>query len=323
MDIERPILLKLYDIMVTIRTFEERFIQEFKAGKPVSMGHSSAGQEAVPAGVCAHLNQDDYVASTHRGHGHCIAKGVDPVAMMAELYGKATGSNKGKGGSMHIADVSKGMLGANGIVGSNLPLATGAALTAKVKGTRQVSVSFFGDGASNQGAFHEALNLAAIWKLPVIFVCENNLYAQATPAEYAVSVGNIADRALAYGIPGVVVDGQDAFDVYRAAGEAIERARAGEGPSLLECKTYRYYGHWTGDDDSTYRTREEVEYYRSKDCIESFKRRVVDQGLVSLEELEEVEQKAQVLIEEAVRKAEADPLPSLEELETDVYASYK
>jgi len=322
MDISRDTLLGLYRVMVTIRAFEERFAAENAAGKPIGGGHSSAGQEAVPAGVCAHLGDRDYVASTHRGHGHCIAKGVDPKQMMAELYGRVTGTNKGKGGSMHIADVSKGMLGANGVVGSNLPLAVGAGLTAKLLGTGGVSISFFGDGASNQGTFHESLNLAAIWKLPVVFVCENNLYAESTPVEYAVPVKDIADRAVAYNIPGLVVDGQDVFAVYEAAGEAISRARAGDGPTLLECKTYRYGGHFLADDHLRYRTQQEVERYRSRDCITGFRTRVLKEGLLTEADLDEIDGQVATLMDEAVVFAESSPFPELDELTQDVYVSW-
>jgi pyruvate dehydrogenase E1 component alpha subunit len=322
MEIDKATLLKLYETMVLIRTFEDRFAQEQQAGKPVSMGHSSAGQEAVPAGVCAHLTERDYVGSTHRGHGHCIAKGVEVKGMMAELFGKATGICKGKGGSMHIADVSRGMLGANGVVGSNLPVAAGAALTAQLKGTGGVAVAFFGDGASNQGAFHEALNLAAIWKLPAIYVCENNLYAESTPVEYAVAVKDIAGRAAAYDIPGVVVDGQDVIAVYEAAADAVRRARAGEGPTLLECKTYRYGGHFIADNHLRYRKQEEVDYYKSRDCILRFKERVLPVGTISANELSAIDARCAQLVDEAVRFAEESPYPEPGELLTDVYVNY-
>ncbi len=229
MELSREKLLWMYERMRLIRDFEDRIAGLFAAGELPGFLHFYAGEEAVAVGVCAHLNPDDFITSTHRGHGHCIAKGVDVNQMMAELYGRATGACKGKGGSMHIADVDKGMLGANGIVGGGAPLAAGAGLTAKYNKRGQVAVCFFGDGANNQGAFHEAANLAAIWKLPVIFVCENNGYAEATPVNYATSVQDIAARASAYNIPGLVVDGQDVFAVYEAAGEAVRRARAGEG----------------------------------------------------------------------------------------------
>jgi pyruvate dehydrogenase E1 component alpha subunit len=322
MELDRATLLKLYETMVLIRTFEDRFTLEQSAGKPVSMGHSSAGQEAVPAGVCAQLTERDYVGSTHRGHGHCIAKNVEVKGMMAELWGKATGTCKGKGGSMHIADVERGMLGANGVVGSNLPIVAGAALSAKLRGTGGVAVAFFGDGASNQGTFHEALNLAAIWKLPAIFVCENNLYAESTPVEYAVAVPDIAARAAAYDIPGVVVDGQDVFAVYEATADAIRRAREGEGPSLLECKTYRYGGHYLADNHLRYRTQEEVDRYKARDCIVRFKERILPVGTITAADLEEVDRRCADLVDDAVRFAEESPYPDPSALLTDVYVRY-
>ncbi len=319
---ERATLLWLFRTMATIRAFEERHMQEVNAGKPIGGGHSSIGEEAVPSGVCAHLTDRDFVASTHRGHGHCIAKGVDVKGMMAELFGRSNGVCRGKGGSMHIADVSKGMLGANGVVGSNLPLATGAGLTAKLRGQGQVSVSFFGDGASNQGTFHESLNLAAIWKLPVIYVCENNLYAESTPVEYSTSVKDIARRAAGYDIPGVIADGMDVLDVYEKAGQAVERARRGEGPTLLECKTYRYFGHFLADDPHRYRTKEEEDGYRARDAIASFKKRAIEGKWLTAQELEAEEKRAYSLMDEAVRFAEDSPPPSLDDLLTDVYVSY-
>ncbi len=242
--------------------------------------------------------------------------------MTAELYGKATGSCKGKGGSMHIADVDKGMLGANGIVGAGGPLACGSALMAKVKGTDQVTVCFFGDGAAEQGTMHEAMNLAAIWKLPVIFVCENNGYAQSTPAHYHASVKDISDRATAYAIPGFTVDGTDLFAVYEAAGEAIARARRGEGPTLLECKAFRYYGHFEGDNLS-YKTEAEKAKYQERDPLEKFKQRVTERGLVSAAELAAIDAKAEQAVKEAVAFAEASPYPGLSEVLTDVYVSYR
>ena len=245
-----------YERMVLIRTFEDKIHQLIPQHRLPGFAHLSAGQEAVPVGVCAHLDDKDFITSTHRGHGHCIAKGVDVGAMMAELYGKSTGTSKGKGGSFHMGDLNRGMLGTNGIVGAGLPLACGPALVAKVKGTRQVAASFFGEGAANQGAFHEAINLAAVWNLPVLFICENNLYSEATPAEYTIKIENIAQRADAYGIPGVVADGMDFFDVYEKVLQAVQRAREGEGPTLLEAKTYRYFGHYEGD-PMKYRAREE------------------------------------------------------------------
>jgi pyruvate dehydrogenase E1 component alpha subunit len=307
--------------MVLIRTFEDKLHQLIPQHRLPGFAHLSAGQEAVAVGVCAHLDDQDFITSTHRGHGHCIAKGVDVSGMMAELYGKSTGTSKGKGGSFHIADLDRGMLGTNGIVGAGLPLACGPALVAKVKGTRHVSASFFGEGATNQGAFHEALNLAAVWKLPVLFVCENNLYSEATPVEYAIKIKNVADRADAYGIPGVIVDGMDFFDVYEKVLQAVERARSGQGPTLLEAKTYRYFGHYEGD-AMKYRAREEEQAYRDRDPITGFKRRVLTEGLLTAADCETIEQKAVVTVEIAVKAAEQAPLPSPEECLTDVYVTY-
>ena len=262
-ELNKDTLLWMYETMVTIRRFEEQARREADAGKLRGM-HSSIGQEAVPTGICAHLRDDDYVLGTHRSHHHCIAKGLDLSEMMAELLGKSTGTNRGKGGTMHIADINKGMLGANGVVGSNIPVATGVALSASVRGTDQVSVVFFGDGASSQGVLHESMNLASIWKLPVLFVCENNRYAEATPFEYAVAGGSISNRAPGYDIPGIVVDGQSAIDMFEVGKEAVARARAGEGPTLIEAQTYRYHGHFGADDPLGYRTQEEEDYYEAR-----------------------------------------------------------
>ncbi|MBI4496508.1 MAG: thiamine pyrophosphate-dependent dehydrogenase E1 component subunit alpha [Chloroflexi bacterium] len=318
----RDLLRLLYERMALIRTFEERFRSLVEAGRPLGSGHLYAGQEAVAVGVCANLRDQDWIASTHRGHGHCIAKGVTPRLMMAELYGKTAGANQGKGGSMHITDMSKGMLGVNPIVGGGIPHAVGAALSARVRGTDQVAVTFFGDGASNQGTFHESINLAAIWKLPCIFVCENNHYAESTPVEYAVSVPDIATRAQGYGIPGVAVDGQDVFAVYEAVREAVERARSGGGPTLIEAKTYRYYGHFLGDNPLRYRTPEEETSYRDRDCIRRFRERVLQEGTMTQQELDAIDAQAEASIEEAVQFAEETPLPDLSDLYTDVYGSY-
>src|ERR671937_3144098 len=241
--------LRLYRTMQTIRTFEKRVAREFRSGEIPGFVHMYVGEEAIAAGVCACLNDDDYVTSTHRGHGHCIAKGCDLDRMMAEIYGRETGLCKGRGGSMHIADFGRGMLGANAIVGGGIALATGAALAARVRGSDQVAVAFFGDGAVNQGVFHESLNLAAIWKLPVLYVCENNGFAESTPAAYATSVPDVAVRAGAYGIAQAIVDTCDVLAVYEAAREAVERARGGGGATLLEMKTYRFHGHFEGDPD--------------------------------------------------------------------------
>jgi TPP-dependent pyruvate/acetoin dehydrogenase alpha subunit len=321
-EISKEKLLWIYERMRLIREFENRAAAEFAAGRIPGFVHLYAGEEAIAVGVCAHLSDRDYITSTHRGHGHCIAKGVELNAMTAELFGKATGSCKGKGGSMHIADVDKGMLGANGIVGAGGPLACGSGLSAKAKGTNQVTICFFGDGASEQGTMHESMNLAAIWKLPVVFVCENNGYAQSTPARYHCSAKDIADRAIGYNMPGFSVDGTDLFAVYEAAGEAIARARRGEGPSLIEYKTFRYFGHFQGDNLS-YRTPEENAKNAARDPIEHFKKAVLARGLVTEEELAEIDTRAGQAIEEAHRFADASPYPVLEELSTDVYVSYR
>ena len=310
----------MYEKLVTIRRFEEQAKRESDAGKLRGM-HSSVGQEAVPTGICAHLTDDDYIIGTHRSHHHCIAKGVDLKLMMAELMGKATGTNKGKGGTMHIADIEKGMLGANGVVGSSIPVAVGAALSAKLQDTDRVSVAFFGDGATNQGALHEAMNLAGIWKLPAIFVCENNRYAESTPVEYAVAGGSVANRAAGYGMPGVVADGQDVLDVYEAGGEAVRRARAGEGPTLIEAQTYRYGGHFGADDPLTYRSKEEEAYYHDRDCIIRMKSHLVDNELASDEDLQAMEERVLQAVAEAAKFADESPSPLPEELYTDVYWS--
>ena len=322
MDIPKDKLLWVYERMQLIRMFETRVSTEFGKGKIPGFVHLYAGEEAIAVGICAHLTDADYMTSTHRGHGHCIAKGVDVRSMMAELFGKATGICKGKGGSMHIADMDKGMLGANGIVGGGPPLACGSGLTAKTNGTDQVTICFFGDGASEQGTLHESLNLAAIWKLPVIFVAENNGYAEATPSHYHCSVENIADRAAAYNMPGVTIDGNDLAAVYESAHEAVARARAGQGPSLLECKTYRHFGHFEGD-AQTYKIAAENDKYRTElDPIKLFKEAVLARGLVSEDELGGIDERVNAAIDGAVTFAEDSPFPEVQETFTDVYVNY-
>lgn len=315
-------LLAAYRSMRTIREFEERLHVEFATGEIPGFVHLYAGEEASAVGTMSHLNDKDYVATTHRGHGHCIAKGVDVREMMAEIYGRATGSCRGKGGSMHIADLSKGMLGANGIVGAGGPLTCGAALAAKHKKTGGVGVCFFGDGASNQGVIFESMNLASVWRLPVIFVAENNGYAEATSSTWSVAADNIADRANGFGMPGVIVDGFDFFAVYEALGEAIARARNGGGPTLVEMKLSRYFGHFEGD-AQTYRAPGEVQKLREeKDCLKRFEERVVRAELASTNDLRKVDTEVKALIDDAVAKAKAAPLPAPEALLTDVYVSY-
>lgn len=315
-------LLHAYRVMRTIRAFEERLHVEFATGEIPGFVHLYAGEEASAAGVMAHLDDEDCIASTHRGHGHCIAKGVDVYGMMAEIYGKKTGVCHGKGGSMHIADLSKGMLGANGIVGAGAPLAAGAALAAKLKGNRAVAVAFFGDGGSNEGAVFEAMNLASVWNLPCIFVAENNGYAEATASNWSVACDHIADRAAGFGMPGVTVDGFDFFAVHEAAGAAIERARAGEGPSLIEVKLTRYYGHFEGD-AQTYRAPDEVRHYReTRDCLMQFRERTTRAGLLQASALDTIDAEVEACIDEAVVRAKADPKPSPADLLSDVYVAY-
>lgn len=317
----RERLLWMYDRMTLIREFEERLKWLVETGVPVGAVHYYTGQEACAVGVCAALETTDWIASTHRGHGHCIAKGVEVHRMMAELYGKVTGTNKGKGGSMHITDVRVGMLGVNPIVGMGATHAVGAALSAKVRRTSQVAVAFFGEGAASSGAVHEAMNLAAIWTLPVVFVCENNRYSQSTPVEYAVADPEIANRAAAYRMPGVTADGQDVIAVWAAATAAVNRARSGGGPSLIECKTYRYYGHHQGDDTRRYRTKEEEDLARQRDCIKRFREQVLENSSLYPEELVALEKKNKEKIDRAVIFAEQSPLPEPSELYTDVFVT--
>jgi pyruvate dehydrogenase E1 component alpha subunit len=320
--LSKPELLAAYRTMRTIREFEERVHVEFAKGDIPGFVHLYAGEEAAATGIMMHLNDNDRIASTHRGHGHCIAKGVDVREMMAEIYGKKTGACRGKGGSMHIADLSKGMMGANGILGAGAPLACGAALAAKFRGDGGVGISFVGDGASNQGMFLESLNLAAVWNLPVVFVVENNGYAESTSVEWAVACDSYVDRAAGFGLPGVTIDGTDFFAVYEAAGEIIRRAREGGGPALLECSMVRFYGHFEGD-AQTYRAPGEVEDLRAhRDCIKTFAERVIEAGVITRAELDAIDREVLDLIEDAVRAAKAAPLPSAADLLGDVYVSY-
>jgi TPP-dependent pyruvate/acetoin dehydrogenase alpha subunit len=315
-------LIAAYRTMRTIREFEERLHVEFATGDIPGFVHLYAGEEAIAAGVCTHLNDDDLVASTHRGHGHAIAKGCDVKAMLLEIFGRADGLCRGKGGSMHIADIDRGMLGANGIVGGGPPMICGVGLSAKVRGTEQVGVAFVGDGGSNQGTFLESLNLSSVWELPCVFVVENNGYAEATPSMYHLGQPDIAKRADGFGLPGVVVDGHDFFAVYEAAGEAISRARAGGGPSLLECKVNRYYGHEEGD-SQLYRRPNEVEEIRAtRDCLDQMVSRLTARDEVTEAELAQIDADVRTLIDEAVDGARAGGMPEAAELLTDVYVSY-
>jgi pyruvate dehydrogenase E1 component alpha subunit len=306
--------------MILIRTFEEKVEQLFQQGKIHGTMHLCIGQEATAVGVCSLLSDTDKIISNHRGHGHCIAKGTDVDRMMAELLGRATGYCKGKGGSMHIADLDKGNLGANGIVAGGLPIGVGAALTSKMKDLGYVVVCFFGDGATNEGAFHESLNLASIWDLPVIFFCENNKYAMSGSVEEMINIENIADRATSYGIHGVTIDGNNLFEVIDATKEAVQRARNGEGPTLIEAKTYRWKGH-SRSDARKYRTREEEADWRTKkDPIALLVTQLKEDGILTDKKLEDLYSKAKKEIEDAAEFAENSPMPSLETLEEDVFA---
>jgi TPP-dependent pyruvate/acetoin dehydrogenase alpha subunit len=314
-------LLTAYRTMRTIRDFEERVHEEFAGGDIPGFVHLYAGEEASAVGICSHLTEADAIASTHRGHGHCIAKGVEINGMMAEIYGRSTGSCKGKGGSMHIADLSKGMLGANGIVGGGPPLICGRALASKHKADGSVAVAFFGDGASNQGTTLESLNLASIWNLPVIFVAENNGYAESTSSTWSVATDDIADRAAAFGMPGVIVDGFDFFAVHEAAGEAVARAREGGGPTLIEVKFTRYFGHFEGD-QQLYRADEVRNARENLDCLKRFRARVTESGQVTDAQLDQVDSEVAAAVEASVVAAKAAPKPGPEDLLTDVYVSY-
>lgn len=311
----------MYKTMEDIRNFEDNVKRFFSQGLIPGFVHLYAGEEAIATGICAHLTDDDYITSTHRGHGHCIAKGGDLNGMMAEIFGKATGLNKGKGGSMHIADVDKGILGANGMVGAGFGLATGAGMKIKYKKEDNVAVCFFGDGASNEGLFHECLNMASIWKLPIIFVCENNFFAESTPQWYASASDTIAERAQAYDMPGVRVDGKDLMAVYEVSAEYIERARRGEGPALIECVTYRNYGHFEGDEQK-YKNKEEglEKTLADSDPLDVFREYAVEHGLLSEEELDEIRAQSEADIEAAVEFAKTSPEPSPEALYEDIFA---
>lgn len=309
-------------LMQTIRRFEERASADYHAGDIYGVVHCYIGEEAVAVGVCAALNPDDQIISTHRGHGHCIAKGADLKRMMAELYGRETGYCKGKGGSMHIADFGAGMLGANGIVAGGISIVTGAGLAAQLEGRGRVAVSFFGDGASNAGPFHESLNIAAAWKLPMLYVCENNMYAAQTSNAETAGLEDVAARAAGYGIPGVIVDGNDVLAVYEAASAAVARARAGEGPTLIECKTYRWRAHTERPTQPDYRPAAEIEAWKKKDPI----RRLIEhlqrhQGQLTDQEWKEMDAQILAEIEAAVAFAKASPFPKPDAALEDVFAA--
>jgi TPP-dependent pyruvate/acetoin dehydrogenase alpha subunit len=320
MELSNDQLTDMYRTMVTIRRFEERVAELFTAAKLRGSVHVYIGEEAVATGACSALRETDYITSTHRGHGHCIAKGGQLPRMMAEIYGRATGYCKGKGGSMHIADIEAGILGANGIVGAGIPIAVGAALACSVKGLDRVVLSFFGDGAANTGSFHEAINLASVLKAPVIFLCENNQWAVSTPVSYSLPIPSVADRAAAYGILGEVVDGSDVLAVHAAVSEAAERARAGQGPTLIEAQTYRWGGHYQGDPER-YRSRSEVELMRREhDPIVLYSARLQARDVLTSEQAAAIDAQVQTEVEEAVRFAESSPEPEPSLLFEDLYA---
>ena len=312
--------LELLRTMQTIRRFEERASDDFQAGRIYGVVHCYIGQEAVATGICANLKRDDQIISTHRGHGHCIAKGADLKRMMAELYGKRTGYCKGKGGSMHIADFSIGMLGANGIVAGGIPIITGAGLAAQLEGRGRVAVSFFGDGASNAGPFHESINIAALWKLPMLYVCENNLYGVNTSVADSVSVKDVTERAAAYGIPGVVVDGNDVLAVYEVAEAAVQRARAGQGPTLIECKTYRWRNHTEIQGIPDPRSPQELDEWKDRDPVARLVGSLTEQNLLTEDAWHNLDAEILRDIEDAVAFAQDSPFPELDTAVEDVFA---
>ena len=318
MEIEKEKQIDIYRTMVRHREFEDRLVKEFSAGRIPGFLHLSQGQEAIAAGAMAALEPNDYILTHHRAHGHLLAKGGETDLMMAEIYGKETGYNKGKGGSVHLAGLDVGVLGAQGIVGAGITIAAGAALSAQMRRTNQVTICFIGDGATNTSRFHEGVNLAAIWKLPVVYVIENNAYAESTHISYAVNIPNIADRAQAYGIPGMSIDGNDVLAVYEAVSEAVTRARKGEGPTLLELKTCRWGGHYTGD-PQVYRSKEEIEECMTRDPIKRFRQKLIEMKLLTEKEVAKIPKEAAEEMNNAVRFAEESPLPDPEATLEDVY----
>jgi len=312
---------EIYRSMIKIREFETNVERLFLDGKIPGFVHLYIGEEAIAAGVCAALREDDYITSTHRGHGHCVAKGGSLKKMFAEIYGKVTGYCKGKGGSMHIAAFERGILGANGIVGGGITIATGAAFSAKYRGTDQVCVCFFGDGASNKDTFHEGINLAAVSDLPTIFVCENNQFGMSVHQKHHQKIVDISIRAKGYGIPGITIDGNDVMLVYKTALEAVDRARQGEGPTLIECKTYRHKGHFVGDPEP-YRDQEEVKkWVVERDPIKRYRTYLLESGIYTKEELDAIYKEIKEEIAEAIRFAEESPLPKPEETLEDLYVN--
>jgi len=315
----KEMLLDIYENMLRIRKFEIRLTECFTKGMLAGNIHTSVGQEAIAVGACKALEKKDFITATHRGHGQCIAKGAKTDIMMAELFGKVTGYCKGRGGSMHVADVSLGILGANGIVGAGIPIATGSALTSKIRGTDEVTLAFFGDGASNQGTFHEAINMAAAWKLPIVYLCENNQYGVSVNIHSVTNTDSIAVRAKAYDIPGVIVDGNNPLEVYEAVKKAVQYAREGNGPSIVECKTYRMRGHYEGD-PAAYRSKETTEEWRKKDPIDRFKEYLLNEA-IDEKELIAIDEAMDREIEAAYEFAKSSPYPDASEVTMYVYAS--
>jgi TPP-dependent pyruvate/acetoin dehydrogenase alpha subunit len=314
--VDVDLMLKMYELAYMIRRFELRATEQYRLGHIRGYLHVYTGEEAIAVGAISALEPGDYIVSTHRGHGHALAKGHDPRLMFAELFGKVTGYCKGRGGSMHISNLGQGNLGANGIVGGGLPIGTGAAMTVKLKGARQVVLCFFGDGAANNGVFHESINMAAIYRLPVIYILENNHFAVSTPVEYSTPIPDIATRAAGYGIPGVVVDGNDAVLVYEVVSEAITRARLGTGPSLIECKTYRHGGHHVNDPGS-YMPKEKQVYWKSKDPIGVLKARLLESG-VDEARVEAINNRVESVLTEAIQFALESLEPSVQALLGDI-----
>jgi len=323
MDLSRDQKLGLYKKMIEIRLFEEKIQDLYARGSIPGSVHLYIGQEAIAAGVCAHLRKEDYITSTHRGHGHLIAKGADLKYMMAELFGRKTGYCKGKGGSMHIADFDLGILGSNGIAGGGIPIAVGAGLSSKMRGTDQVTICFFGDGASNNGTFHEGLNFASVHRLPVVFICENNLYGISVSQKQHQAIKDISIRSVAYNMPGITIDGNDVLAVYQTSGEAIQRARAGEGPTLVEYKTYRWRGHYEGDPNQgrRYRTLEEIQMWMKKCPIKRFEAKLAKEKVLNKKKVMDIWKEVEKKIEEAVAFANQSPFPDPGDIFEDVYVS--
>lgn len=319
--VPREVALEMLKKMIEIRKFEEMIVDQYARGNVPGVTHLYIGEEAVAVGACMNLDPEDYIISTHRGHGHCIAKGGELKPMMAELFGKRTGYCKGKGGSMHIASFEKGILGAMGIVGSGVPIATGSGLGIKLQGLNRVVICFFGDNASNTGASHEGLNLASVLKVPVVFICENNLYGISVPQRKHQAIKDIASRGIAYGIPGVIVDGMNVVAVYEEVGKAVKRAREGGGPTLVECKTYRFRGHMEGDPNlgTRYRTKEEIETWKKRCPIKLFKEKLIKEKKMKEREIRELEEDVDRRIKEAFDYAMESPFPEIEEMYKGVF----